>query len=117
MRMVVSRLNHVWHTVFDEVEAYATDNGHFVYSHGTKKCLNCDFFIGDFCGGVEDIVIGDLDDFGFQSCLFCSGADIEVFRRQHRFTPQFAAVSCDEADESIPVGCHDEDMICMIPVS
>lgn len=93
--------------MFDEVKSDAPDDGHFIGGHGTKKLLDCHFFVRDFGGRVEDVIVGDLDNFGLKSRLFGGAADIEVRRRQDWLTPQLTTVCCDETNESIPVWCHD----------
>tara|TARA_R110002003_G_scaffold93_2_gene7138 strand:- start:677 stop:883 length:207 start_codon:yes stop_codon:yes gene_type:complete len=67
--------------VFDEVEAYAADYGDFGLGHGTEEFLDGDFFACDFRCGVEDVVVSNRDDFGFEPSFFCCGTtDIEVRR-------------------------------------
>lgn len=96
--------------MLDKVESDAPDDGHFVGGHGTKQLFDRHFFVCNFGGGVEDVVVGNLYYFGLESCLFCCCTDVKVWRGQDWLTPQFAAVGCDEANESVPAWCHDVEV-------
>jgi hypothetical protein len=92
--------------VLDEIQADAANDRHFVDSHGTQELLDGDLLVCDLGGGIEDVVVCYTDNLGLETCRLCCCADIEVWRRKNWLTPQLAAVSRNEADESVPVRCH-----------
>jgi hypothetical protein len=92
--------------VFDEIQSNASDDGDFGLRHGTKKLFDCHNLVCDVCGCVENVGVRNRDYFGLKPGLCSGGAHVEIWRRQDGFAPQFAAVGCDEADETIPIWRH-----------
>lgn len=66
--------------MLDEVQTYAANDGDFVLGHGSEKLFHGHFLVCDFCGWVEDVVVFDIDDLGFETSFFGRCAYVKVRR-------------------------------------
>jgi hypothetical protein len=96
-------------TVLDEIQPDAPDNWYLLLRHGTQQRLDRDLFVCDSRLRRENITTRHSDHVCFQTRGFARCSDVEVRRGEDRLAPQFAAISRDEADQTVPGRRHGAD--------